>query len=387
MNEEQKDNGVGAEDGEGGLDTPGAAEHSTGETGDHSVNEPEASVDPVLDINDAEWLDSPHRRHRSHRPEPKGPIQKLRRKWRRWRRKRRRLAKTAHWYRPRNVLAGIAAFIVLILVSAVIAAYATVGGIRRAPLLPLTASPPSVGTNLLLIGSDSGTGALNPDHSTLMVQFVHISANKQAAQIIDLPRDLVIGTGPTATTIAKVAAADGVTGIVATLQNAMNLTINHAIQTSFTGYTLVTDDLGGLTLPTASGNRHFTGAQAEAYVKAVPAADGSIETGHRFQFWSKALLEATLQPDVLANPFKDWSILNHTADNIVVDDSFTTNELIGFVWSLRGLKPANMHFFTAPNKGYDTVQGQRVLLPESVYFDRLSTAIRTDNPATLGLFQ
>ena len=244
---------------------------------------------------------------------------------------------------------------------------------------------PSLGTNIVLLGSDGQPGSLTLDSKTLVVQFIHLSAGFGSGEVVDLPRDLVIG--PKAATVESVYGSQGVAGLIGVLQKDMGLTVNHVVQTSFKGYAKVTDDVGSLSIKTDSGPRQFTGAQAQAYAAAPNPTGGTIETGHRYQQWSKSLLQATLQPRVLLNPLTLWSVFFHTTGDLVVDDTLTNNALLKLTWHVASLRPSNLHFVTAPNGGYGTVEGHHVLRASPAAFAQLSTAIRTDNLATLGLFQ
>lgn len=363
--------------------TEPASDPSTG-----SASGPESGPESGFAPTPHDWLDpSSHRHRRKRHSEPVGPGDRLRRKWRHWRRHRRKVARTAHWYRPRNISLGIIGLILISIISVMLSAYLKVNGVRRAPLLPVSASPTSVGTNLLLVASNGQPASLNADVNTLEVEFIHISSNYQSGQVIDLPRDFVIDSGTSATTIAGLYRSGGVVGIVSALQNSMGLTINHAAQTTFTGYSQVTGDLGTLSIQTDNGKQPFTGDQAQSWVAQPSPAGGTIESGSRFQHWSKAMLQATLQPGVLLNPFRAWSVFSHTASNVVVDDTLDNGALIGLVWRLRSLSSTGLHFYTVPNAGYGQASGQQVLLSNSTAFSQLSTAIRTDNVATLGLFQ
>lgn len=346
------------------------------ETEDESVEA------PTLGNND--WLDPTSDRHRRRRHTTLTRRRdRLRRKWRRWRRKRRKIAQTAHWYRPRNIAIGFVALVLVLILTAMISVYATINGIRRAPLMPITTSTPSIGTNIVLLSSDGQPAALALDPKTLVVQFIHISANHQSGQVIDLPSDLVMGSGKSATTIGDLYSSGGVIGLIGAIQTDMNLTVNHVIQTSFRSYAKVTDDIGGLSIETDTGFQTLNGAQARAYVdQAIPG-----QTGVRFQHWSKAMMKGTLQPGVLFSPTTLWSVFDDTANGIVVDDTLNNSGLVGLIWDLKSLSPSDMHFFVAPNGGNGTLRHQKVLLSSPVAFSRLSTAIRNDNLATIGLFQ
>ena len=351
---------------------------------DSNADEPRTDSPPQVP-GPVDWIDHPGRQRRPSQGGRKGRLRRLRRKWRRWRRHRRTLAKVAPWYRPRNLALAVVALVFIAALSLVITAYVRVSDIRRAPLLPLETSPASLGTNIVLLGSDGQPGSLILDPTTLVVQFIHISAGFGSGEVVDLPRDLVIG--PKAATVESLYRAGGVSGLISVLQKDMHLTVNHVLQTSFDGYARVTDDVGALSIKTDSGPRQFTGAQAQAYAAAPNPTGGTIETGHRYQQWSKSLLQATLQPQVLLNPFTVWSVFLDTTGDLVVDDTLTNSELFRLTWHLASLRPSDLHFVTAPNAGYGVVDGKHVLRASPAAFAELSTAIRTDNLATLGLFQ
>ena len=340
-------------------------------------------VRTLLGTSDWSGTEDHHRRRR--RTPPSGPVDRWRRKWRRWRRHRRALAATSPWYRPRNIVIALVLLVFIGVVSTLLSAYIRISDIQREPLLPTSAAPASVGTNIVLLGSNGQPDVLDPN--TLVVQFIHLSANFSSGQVVDLPRDLVIGSGSPVTTVGGIYKSGGVVGLIDALQKDMGLTVNHVIQTSFGGYAQVTDDLGGLSIKTDTGSQQFTGAQAQAYAAEPNPTGGTIETGHRYQHWSKAMLVATLQPGVLLNPFTLWSVFSHTTSNIVVDDTLSNSALFGLMWDASSLSPSDLHFFTAPNAGYATIKGQRVLRPNPTAFAQLSTAIRTDNLASIGLFQ
>lgn len=361
------------------IETPLRPEEPSGNPAEPAPSDEESPASPIA----ADWLDNPHRERRRRRR--KGPLRRLKRKWRRWRRHRRALARVAPWYRPRNIVLGIVGLILIGLVSVLISAYIWISDIRREPLLPTTAGTASIGTNIVLLGSDSPGGAMALDPNTLVVQFIHISAGYHTGEVVDLPRDLVVG--PQDATVQSIYDAHGVPGLIDVLQKSMGLTVNHVVQTSFRGYAKVTDDVGPLSIKTDTGTQQFTGIQAEAYAAAPDPVGGTIETGHRYQQWSKSLLRATVQPNVLLNPFTLWAVFRDTSRDLVVDDSLSNGALIRLALHLSSLSPSNLHFITAPNTGYGDLHGHHVLRPSPATFTELSTAIRTDNLATLGLFQ
>lgn len=358
------------------VENPGAdGSFESAEESLPNVEESGDGVEAPTTIGDNEWLDPTSTRHRRRRHTPPASrSDRLRRRWRRWRRKRRKIAETAHWYRPRNVSLALALLVFIGVFSVLLSTYIRISDVRRAPLIPVVQSTPSVGTNIVQVSSDGKPGALALDPNTLVVQFIHLSSNYRSGEVIDLPSNMVIGTGASAKTIAAIYAtpgpSGGVLGLIGALQTSMNLTVNHVIQTSFAGYANLTNDLGGLSIQTDTGWQTMTGAQAQTYVAQSPPAP---EIGRRFQHWSKAMIKGILQPGVLLNPFKVWSVFSDMTSGIVVDETLNDSAFIGLLWHLKSLDPSNLHFYTAPS--------------DPVAFARLSDGLRTDNPSLIGLYR
>lgn len=332
--------------------------------------------------------DQTHRRRRR-RPEPRTTRERLARKWRRWRR--RRAAVKARRFRPRNIILAAAAVAALLVIGMVVVVYSTLAGIRRVPLIPLDAATPSIGTNIVLLGSDHPAGALDLDPKTLIVQLIHISADRHSAQVINLPRNLVLGAKESDDTLATIYQHSETQGLIGALQKRMGLRVDHVIQASFSGYIYVTDDLGGVNIETvansATSSQVMNGPQTHAWASATNLPGGTLETGRRYQEWSKSLLTGALRPGTVLNPFTAWSVFKHTTGSIVVDNGFDSGAMISLTWSLRSLSPSDFHFYGAPQTGPISRGGSTVLRPDPTAFTQLGTAIRTDNLASLGLFQ
>lgn len=297
----------------------------------------------------------------------------------------------------RRLLIAVPVVVLALLVGYLIYLNLQLSGIRRAPFLADVGGPHGAGTNVLLVGSEARGDALAADPDTLVVQLVHVSADGHSAAVVNLPRDLLLAapvdleTEPAGSagsrTVADAYRADGNALLDETVQQALGLNIDHIVQVSFSAYQHVTDRLGGVDMPTAEGERHFTGSQALAYADAADLPGGTVETGQRHQQWMKAMIADALHPLSLLNPFRLVGLLHDTTPRMVVDDSFTSGAMRGLAWHSRHLGAAGIRYLTAPHGAYGTRTGVgRVLLPNAAALRQLGEALRTDNAAAIATF-
>lgn len=349
--------------------------------GDGPVEPPPAEVPalpagvspPVLDESERARLDWEH-------PDYQGV-----------RRRRRRRRRRAHWYRPRNTVAIPLVLILAVLIGFALYLNAQLAGIRRAPLLPAFDGAGAVGTNVLLITSAATGDSLALDQHTMVVQLVHLSADRSRATVVDVPRDLLVRGGGTARaslrgpgTVEQVYARGGDPALVTWVRSVLGVRVDHVVQVSSEAYRRVTDRLGGVTLATAGGPRPLDGAGALRYADA--AGITTVEAGHRYQQWLKAMLTATVRPGVLLDPFVVVGLLHDTTPRLIADDTFTTGAMRGLLWACRHLDPGSIRYLTTPYRHYATVHGHRVLLPDRMALAQLATALRHDDASALGTF-
>ncbi|MGN6781947.1 MAG: LCP family protein [Marmoricola sp.] len=308
------------------------------------------------------------------------------------RRRRRRRRRRAHWYRPRNTV--VIPLVLVLAVLAGIALYldAQLAGIRRAPLLPAFDGAGGVGTNVLLITSAATGDSLALDQRTMVVQLVHVSADRSRATVVDVPRDLLVRpsrTAPRASlpasgTVRQVYARGGDPALVTWVRSVLGIRVDHVVQVSSDAYRRVTDRLGGVTLATAAGPRRLDGGGALRYADAPGIT--TVEAGHRYQQWLKAMLTATVRPGVLLDPFVVVGLLRDATPRLIADDTFTTGAMRGLLWSCRHLDPGSIRYLTTPHRHYATIHGHRVLLGDRAALTQLATALRHDDASALGTF-
>jgi anionic cell wall polymer biosynthesis LytR-Cps2A-Psr (LCP) family protein len=125
----------------------------------------------------------------------------------------------------------------------------------------------------------------------------------------------------------------------------------------------VTDDLGGVDVvvqeTTANGPYTFTaglnhldGDQARWYVgQRYDLPGGDFDRVKRQQNYLRAMFTKLFSQEVFTSPGKLDSALLAVTSAVAVDDDLSNGNLVSMAYSLRGLTPGHVEFFTAPVLG------------------------------------
>ncbi|MEV7182387.1 LCP family protein [Kitasatospora sp. NPDC093679] len=276
------------------------------------------------------------------------------------------------------------------------------------PTLPVDRQPaavPNAGTTFLLVGLDARSdvattgkeakapawkaGAQRSD--TMML--LHIAADRRSASIISLARDTLVdvpGHGK-----AKINAAyswGGPSLMVETVQNLTGIRIDHIAVIDWNGFRALTDAVGGvdITVPQTiegrgearrwdAGTHHMDGAQALLYVRErYGLPNGDLDRSKRQQNFLRALMIQTMDAGTLGSPARLTGLLQAVGEVVSVDDRLSNTDLYELAWSLRGLRPDGVRFMNAPFGGFDSVDGQSVVLLDRAAATTLWEAVRND---------
>ncbi|MFJ1758470.1 LCP family protein [Kitasatospora sp. NPDC088134] len=276
------------------------------------------------------------------------------------------------------------------------------------PNVPASEQPTAVphsGQTFLLVGLDARSdqpttgkdakapawqvGAQRSDTMMLM----HISADRKSVALVSIPRDTwvpVPGHGS-----AKINAAyswGGPALMVQTVQDLTKIRIDHVAVIDWNGFRALTDAVGGvdITIPRTieakgdarewlAGTHHMDGAQALLYVRerhGLP--NGDLDRTKRQQNFLRSLMLQTMNSGTLSSPSRLTGLLGTIGDVASVDDRLSNSDLYDLAWSLRAVRPDGVHFMNAPFGGFDTVDGQSVVLMDNGAAGVLWDAMRTD---------
>jgi len=199
-------------------------------------------------------------------------------------------------------------------------------------------SQPDEALNVLLVGVDGrgedvrsqiqegDTGAVLSD--TMMIW--HLEEDHQSSQVVSFPRDSWVdipGHGKN-----KLNAAFSLGGpelLVHTLEDTLDIYIDHVAVVDFEGFRGITDTLGGVELETADGGKqHFDGEEALEYVrerKSLPGGDFD-RIDRQQNFLRQVLFDAT-RSSTRMNPVTVTNLIGDLGKLLILDDDFTNGEI------------------------------------------------------------
>lgn len=278
--------------------------------------------------------------------------------------------------------------------------------------------------NVLLVGSDSRdrlTGDLAEQagkdqvsgkrSDTIMI--LHVDPDQEKAAILSIPRDLYVpipGTGGS-DRINTAFSAGGAQGLVAAVEAALDIPINHYVEVDFVGFREIVDAVGGVDiyLPAPvrdessgldipkDGCVRLDGDQGLAFVRSRnfetfesgrwqvdPSADlGRIQ---RQQDFMRRMMRKAVSSG-LTNPVKLNRLINIGVRQVTLDSEMSTSDIGRLARRFRSLDPETVDMITLPTRPV-TRNGASVLVVQQEeaqrYIDRLNGKAPPD-PASLGV--
>ncbi|MGW3081847.1 LCP family protein [Streptomyces sp. NPDC001110] len=241
------------------------------------------------------------------------------------------------------------------------------------------------GMNFLLVGTD-GRDKISPAdkkkyrlggapcHCTDTLMLVHVSADKQRASVVSLPRDSyaelpehtdgTTGKKHSAHPVKLNAAyAEGGPHLtVRTVEQMTGVKIDHYLEVDFTSFMKTVDTLGGVEICTAkplkdaytgldltAGTHKLDGGQALQYVRSRHL-DGAADLGRmqRQQRFMAALIKQTTSSGVLMNPVKFQDVASSMLKSVRADKGFGTEQMLELGKAMRGFTPSSSEFASVP---------------------------------------
>jgi LCP family protein required for cell wall assembly len=275
------------------------------------------------------------------------------------------------------------------------------------------------GMNVLLVGTD-GRDRITPRerrayrlggtpcHCTDTIMIVHLSADRNRASVVSLPRDSYAvvpahrepGTGRQLQThpvkINAAYAEGGPQLTVRTVEHMTHVKIDHYVEVDFAAFMKTVDVLGGVEicapehlkdsytgLDLRAGRHRLAGGQALRYVRSRHI-DGAADLGRmeRQQSFLASLISRATSSGVLLNPVKFGTLAGTVLGAVRADQGFGSDEMLDLGRAMRHFAPSSSEFTTVPIKD----PGHRVSgLGSTVQWDaaraaRLFDAVRDDRP-------
>ncbi|MEZ0579720.1 LCP family protein [Nocardioides sp. MH1] len=249
---------------------------------------------------------------------------------------------------------------------------------------------PEGALNILLVGVDGRgedvrkriqegqTGILS---DTMMIW--HLSEDHQTSQIVSVPRDSWVdipGHG-----MAKMNAAFSWGGpdlLVQTLEDTMNIYIDHVAIVDFEGFRDITKTLGGVPVEMADGTtQDLEGEDALAYVRerhSLPRGD--FDRINRQQNFLRQVLWEVTRNGTRANPIKMTGLIGDLSKLLLLDDDWSDGDLRGLGLELVRKGAGHIDWMTAPTNGTGTSSdGQSIVNLDIPKSQELFAAISKDD--------
>lgn len=246
-----------------------------------------------------------------------------------------------------------------------------------------------VGTDV----ADPGPGG-GPGSRSDVIMLMRVTADRQHVQLISIPRDSWVfipdrGMGK----INSAYATGGPQSLIRTVERLTQVRVDHYADMDFAGFEAITDALGGVevnvaeTVSTAGvtftqGVNRLNGREALIYVRQrMGLPGGDLDRVQRQQNYLRSILSAVLQQDLLSDIGATDQLLRALTGSIRVDDTLDNVDILGLAYSLRGLSPGGLEFFTAPVEGLGREGDQSVVYLDTGPADRMWGYLNSDDLA------
>ncbi|MEX5720529.1 LCP family protein [Geodermatophilus maliterrae] len=259
------------------------------------------------------------------------------------------------------------------------------------PAVPGGAEP----VTFLLVGTDTRATAdegIAAGGRSDAIMLARLSGDRQHAQLVSIPRDSWVDIpGRGVNKINAAYAFGGPTLLVQTVEQLTQVRIDHYVAIDFEGIAQVTDDLGGVDVVVAettsngpytfpAGVNHLDGDQARWYLgQRYGLAGGDFDRVRRQQQFLEAVFSQLFTADTFTDPGRLDSALLAVTDAVAVDESLDDSDLLGLVYSLRGLQPEDVDSFTAPVLGTGREGTASVVYLDEVNGERMWAYLNYDS--------
>jgi len=252
--------------------------------------------------------------------------------------------------------------------------------------------------NILLIGSDrrsSGDADRTAGGRSDTLMVAHVPADRRAVYLMSIMRDSwvdVPGHGH-----AKINAAyawGGVSLTVQTVEQLLDVRVDHVAEIDFTGFKGMTDALGGVTVDSGrafsagghdfvAGPNRLDGDAALAFVRERSSfADADHTRVRNQQAFMRGVVNGLLSRGTVTDPGRIQDFVTATSEHLAVDAGLSFPTLVGLGWSLRDVRTDDLTTFTVPTAGSGTSpDGQSVVTLNDLAVGSLSQALRSDDVA------
>jgi LCP family protein required for cell wall assembly len=249
----------------------------------------------------------------------------------------------------------------------------------------------------LLVGSDTRVAVdegEDPSGRSDAIMIARFSADRQHAQLISIPRDSWVEIPDRG--VNKINAAYAFGGpslLIQTVEQLTQVRIDHYVAIDFDGLIQVTDDLGGVDVVVAettsngpytfpAGVNQLNGDGARWYLgQRYGLPGGDFDRVKRQQEYLRSLFTKLFSTNTFTDPGRLDSALLAVTSAVTVDDTLGNRDLFSLAYSMRGVRPSDVEFFTAPVLGTGMEGPASVVYLDGAKGERMWEYLRNDSLA------
>jgi LCP family protein required for cell wall assembly len=253
--------------------------------------------------------------------------------------------------------------------------------------------------DILLIGSDSEGNIANGRSDVIVL--MHITSDRNKVYLVHFPRDMYVNVpGHGKDKINAAYAYGGSQLLIRTLQNLVDVSIDHVVVVGYEGFKDMTDAVGGVDVyseeatvedygPIQVGWNHLDGKAALEFVtERYDLSKGDISRGRRQMAFVKALMLKVLSKETLTNPVHFAQLVDAATRYLTVDNAFSVTDIYSQALAMRDLRSTDIAFITAPITGFGrSPTGASIDIVDDVKMAQLSAALRGDDMSSIPLGQ
>lgn len=253
--------------------------------------------------------------------------------------------------------------------------------------------------NILLIGSDSGGGSGETENVPWLpnagradtIMWMHIPHDRDSIQVMSVVRDTWVpipGHGE-----AKINASmsfGGSAKTVETLEDLVDVRIDHVAAVDMVGFQNLVGGLGGVTVDSpvsfTSRDGHFfhggpqqlNATEAMSFVRERKAFDdGDFQRVANQQALVRGVLDEVLTASTLTNPVTVHNMVSDFSPYMSVDSQLGESDYVAdLAWSMRDVRGGDIDMFTIDNLGLGTAGSQSIVVPDYEAFTDAGEAMR-----------
>ena len=269
--------------------------------------------------------------------------------------------------------------------------------IKRLELPSLSGDTPGSVMNVLLVGSDSRANVSEAEAAGFgrdqvsgqrsdTIMLLHIDPREQKAAIVSVPRDLYVPIADTnfSDRVNAAFALGGPGQLIATVQRALGITVNHYVQVDFVGFKDIVDTVGGVTMYVPypvrdkgsgldlgrdgcwelDGNKGLSWVRSrnmEFLIDGTWQADGRGDLGRieRQQDFIRRMMKKALSAGI-TNPLTLNRLISVGVRDVTFDSELSTKDLSALGRRFSSLDPDRVVLRTLPTDPAD-IDGKSVL--------------------------